>query len=349
MEEKEFALDLAAIDRDQQISRPATGICRSTPPSITVMFNPAMARPVHHYPAAVPPPFHHHAAGAMLPPPPPFHHAAGALPPPPPPPFGVPVRTVWSHNLDAELGVLRRFAWRARYAAVNVQYPGVVVHGAAAGQQQDPAAPAADERYAVIKANVDALKPLQVGLAIGTDDGRVLAWEFNLSGFDAAADPHAARSVEYLAGRGMDLDAHRLHGVPAARLASELHHCGLLRRPGLSWVAYAGAYHVAYLLKVVTGGKPLPADVAGFLGVAQRFLGGGDVYDVACMAGDCPNIPVGLERVAAMLGLAPPLVSPRLAGAGSVLALQAFVALKFGVFGGDVNRYRGLLRGLQVT
>ncbi|KAL6876321.1 hypothetical protein ACP4OV_012893 [Aristida adscensionis] len=303
------------------------------------MFNPARPpRPNVPYPAAAPPTLLHDAAGATL---------------PPPLPFGVPVRTVWAYNLDAEMAVLRRVAWRARYAAVNVQYPGVV-HGAGAhGQQpQDHTALSAAGRYAAVKVNVDALKPLQVGLAVGTDDGGVVAWEFNLRGFDAATDPHSAPSVEYLAGRGMDLDTHRLHGVPAPRLASELHRCGLLRRPDLSWISYAGAYHVAYLMKILTGGAPLPGDVAGFLGVVRWLLGDGDVYDVACMAGECPSLPVGLERVASVLGLAPPPVGPRLAGAAAVLALRAFLALKFGVFGGDVTHvsmYRLLLHGLQDT
>ncbi|XP_062227614.1 probable CCR4-associated factor 1 homolog 11 [Phragmites australis] len=274
---------------------------------------------------------------------PPFPYAAVA--PLPPPPFGVPVRVVWAHNVDAEMHVLQDFARRARYVAFVVHYPGVV-HGAAG--QQDHNKLAAEKRYAIIKANVDALKPLQVGIAVGTDDGRCLAWEFNLRGFDRETDPHAARSVEYLAERGMDFDAHRLHGIPMATLTAWFHHCRLLRRRGLPWIAYAGAYHVAYLLKVITGGKLLPGDIAGFLGVVQQFLGV-DVYDVARMARDCPSLPVGLERVAYMLRLAPPLGSPQLAGAGGVLALQAFVTLKFGVFGGDVNRYRGLLHGLQIT
>jgi CCR4-NOT transcription complex subunit 7/8 len=49
---------------------------------------------------------------------------------------------------------------------------------------------------------------------------------------------------------------------------------------GLSWVTYAGAYHVAYLIKVVTGSRPLPNDVAGFV-TAVRHFHNDQVYDVA--------------------------------------------------------------------
>ncbi|XP_062201475.1 probable CCR4-associated factor 1 homolog 11 [Phragmites australis] len=257
-----------------------------------------------------------------------------------PPPFGVPVHAVWADNLDAQLGAVQYFAARARCVAVTVHYPGVV-HGAS----QDQTMLTAEQRYAIVKANVDALKPLQVGLSICTHDGRLAAWEFNLSGFDPAVDPYAAHSVSYLAFRGLDVDAHRLNGIPMTRLTTALRFCGLVYRPGISWTTYAGAYHVAYLMKVISGGNKLPGDMARFLGAVRRCLG--EVYDVARMAGDCQDMPVGLERVASRLRLAPPLFSSQLAGAGSVLALQAFMILRCHEFQGDLNRHRGVLQGLQ--
>ncbi|CAL5038721.1 unnamed protein product [Urochloa decumbens] len=262
---------------------------------------------------------------------PPFHYAGGAAPLHAPPPPVIPVRVVWAGNLDAELRFLRVVSTSACFVSFSVHYPGVVVHGCATPPLADHNALTAEQRYATIKANADALKPLQVGLAVGTRDGRCLAWEFNLRGFDrAAGDPHAPCSVRYLEEeRGMDLDAHRARGIPMARLTDALHRSGLLHRRDLPWICHAGAYHLAYLLK--------------------RFLGGDVVYDVACVAGDCPFLPVGLERIADKLDLARPVGSPLLAGAGAVLALQAFVFLQVCVFQGDVQRYRGLLHGLQVT
>ncbi|CAN6169893.1 unnamed protein product [Urochloa humidicola] len=91
----------------------------------------------------------------------------------------------------------------------------------------------------------------------------------------------------------------------------------------------------------------LPYSLTGFLDVVRERLGD-DVYDVARMAVEV-GLPPGLERVAAALYLLPATLSPRLAGAGSVLALQAFMRLKFDRFGGDVNRFRGLIHGIQVV
>ncbi|CAN6305824.1 unnamed protein product [Urochloa humidicola] len=257
-------------------------------------------------------------------------------------PFRVPVRAVWADTLDAVRRDMGYFAAHARCVAVKVHYPGVIVH--------DAAAVAAEEKhYATMKANADTLKPLQVGLAVCTDDGRVVAWEFNLSDFDPASDLHAADSLVHLRSRGLSCAEHRLRGIPMAELTALLRRSGLLvNRPGVSWITHTGAYHLAYLMKVISGGKPLPGDVAGFLASVRRSFGE-DVYDVATMAADCPNLPVGLEQIAESLRLPPPLSAHSLAGAGSVLALEAFLKLKPQVFRDDVARYRGVLQGLHTV
>ncbi|CAN6207658.1 unnamed protein product [Urochloa humidicola] len=283
--------------------------------------------------------------------PPPHYHAAPPMPPPPPPPPpGIPVRRVWDFNFDPEMQFLRNFAVNARYAAVSVHYPGVPQSG------HGPAAATAEQRYGAMKGNVDARKPIQLGLAVYNDFGHVAAWEFNLRGFDPAADAHTRDSLEYLEGRGLKFRDHNESGVAPARLAAGLNGCGLFRRPGVSWATYAGSYHVAYLMKLLSAGGGgngnggnvvLPYSLAGFLDVVRERLGD-DVYDVARMAVEV-GLPSGMERVAAALSLLPAALSPSLAGAGSVLVLQAFMRLKYDRFGGDVNRFRGLIHGIQVV
>ncbi|KAF8689390.1 hypothetical protein HU200_041933 [Digitaria exilis] len=265
-------------------------------------------------------------------------------PPPPPPPFRVPVHAVWADNIDAVRRHMGYFAAHAVCVAVKVHYPGVIHH------QDDGVAALTtpEKRYAVVKANVDALKPLQLGLAICTDDGRVAAWEFNLSDFDPAVDAHAAHSLLHLQSRGLDVHQHRQRGIPMEELGKLLRFSGLLsNRPGVSWITHTGAYPLAYLMKVLDGGKQqLRGDMAGFLDAVRRSLGE-EVYDVATMAADRPDMPVGLEYIAGRLGVAPPLATNLLAGAGSVLALQAFINLRSQVFRGDMTRYRGVLQGLH--
>ncbi|XBI49031.1 hypothetical protein VPH35_112666 [Triticum aestivum] len=293
----------------------------------------------------------------MFPPPPslPFHHTFPVVQAPPPfyfhavavpvPSSAVPVCSVWAWNFRDESDKLCHLAWKARYVAVDMHYPGLVHH---AGKDHNILT--VEERYAVVKANVDALKPLQVGIALRDQHGQHLgAWEFNLRGFCAQADPHDDSSLAYLAGRGLDVDRLSVRGLSAKMLREALLRSGLLDpRCARSWITYAGAYHVAYLLKIVTGGAPLPQDMAGFVGAVRYYLGD-QVYDVARMAADpdCPAMPLGLERIATHLGFGPPLGSPRLAAAAGVHALQVFMRLKYRELGGDVERHRGLLQGLH--
>lgn len=256
--------------------------------------------------------------------------------------FGIPVLEVWADNFHDVEAAIGYFAANARCVAVDLHYPGVV-HGAG---HHDLAALTAEQRYATVKANVDALKPLQLGLAVLTDAGKVAAWEFNLSDFDPAVDPHAVSSVSYLRGRGLKCDELRARGIPVAKLTRALRL--MSSRPGVSWVTHTGAYHAAYLMKIVSGGNRLPSDITRFMAAVRRSLGE-DVYDVATMASDCRDMPVGLEGIASRLGVPPPLSVHPLAGAGSVLALGAFMKLQFHVFRGNVTRYRGLLQGLQAA
>ncbi|KAK1646622.1 hypothetical protein QYE76_064427 [Lolium multiflorum] len=273
----------------------------------------------------------------VCPPPPRFNHAVYM----PPPHADVPVRPVWASNFDLESASLRSFAAGARYVAVNVQYPGLVhLPG------KDHNALTDEQRYALLKANVDALKPIQVGIAVRDRHGMSCAWEFNLSDFRRLADPHDVNSIAYLAGRGLNVDTLAQHGVDARSIGAMLLSSGLIGpESGLTWITYTGAYHVAYLLKILTGGDPLPPDEGKFVGAVRQFLGE-QVYDVARMAADCPALPVGLERIAAHLGFHPPWASPRLAAAAGLRALLVFERLEQGEFGGNVERYKGRLQGM---
>ncbi|RLM54254.1 hypothetical protein C2845_PM10G11540 [Panicum miliaceum] len=66
------------------------------------------------------------------------------------------------------------------------------------------------------------------------NNGRCLAFEFNLRGFNHATDPHALGSVRYLEEHGMSLDEHRVRRIPMERLTDALHRSGLLHRRDVS-------------------------------------------------------------------------------------------------------------------
>ncbi|KAG8075650.1 hypothetical protein GUJ93_ZPchr0006g42406 [Zizania palustris] len=255
------------------------------------------------------------------------------------------IRPVWASNFHFELAFLKDVAVDALYVAVNVQYPGVVVHRT----DKHPNTLTMEERYAAIKANVDELmKPLQVGIFIQNARRQYVAWEFNLSDFDPAVDRHSISSLNYLSHRGLHVAALRRYGIPAAALTQELISCSLFQRPEIFWITYAGAYHVAYLIKIITGGAQLPGSIAEFLNTARQLLGP-NIYDVARMAAKFVDLPVGLEQIAKHLGIMPPTWSPALAGAGgtAVRILGVFMILRDFRLDSDMIAYKGLLQGLQ--
>ncbi|KAL6634354.1 hypothetical protein ACP70R_027025 [Stipagrostis hirtigluma subsp. patula] len=257
------------------------------------------------------------------------------------------VRSVWADSFAAESAVLCDVATRATHVAFNVQYPGCIVPGFGGGQKHYTALDA-DERYAHVQANVNPLQPLQVGLAVRTDDGRLLAWEFNLSNFDIATDGVyrcAPDSVAYLANRGVDFWRLKYDGVPGYRLRWLLRDSGLIRaRP--RWATFAGAFHVAYLLKIMVG-EYLPAGLDGFMGLVRDKIGA-NVYDVKLMAREHDQGCRGpLKLIAKQLGVAPTEGEVKgLAGAAAVLALQSFEVLK-AKLGNKADEYCNKLCGLQ--
>jgi hypothetical protein len=96
------------------------------------------------------------------------------------------------------------------------------------------------------------VNPLQVGIAVRTDDGELYTWSFNL---DILSDYYRCwpPSVAYLASRGLDFYQLRYDGIPGYRLRWLL--------PASSeppeWTTFTGGYHVAKLLS----GELLPPEL----------------------------------------------------------------------------------------
>uniref|UniRef100_A0A0E0LCB0 poly(A)-specific ribonuclease n=1 Tax=Oryza punctata TaxID=4537 RepID=A0A0E0LCB0_ORYPU len=218
------------------------------------------------------------------------------------------VRSVWAHNFTAESAILCAVAPRTVYAALNVQYPGCVVAAAAAGDVRcyyDDLT--VEEWYQVVRVNADELKPLQLGLAVRTADGRLFAWEFSMNNFDLAIDGDMCEpaSIDYLRCHGMDFNALPWSGVGASSLSFLLWSSGLLAtRP--SWATFAGAYHVAYLARIMLAGtsRRLPADVGAFEEMVRSLLGH-HVYDVRLLAGELRGLLADVARQLAVLSSRP--------------------------------------------
>lgn len=240
------------------------------------------------------------------------------------------VHSVWHDNFDTESTRLLTIAPRAIHVTVSVQYPGCAVAQAGTGGRRKYAQLTTEERYDMVKANVNELHPIQVGLAIRTDDGgsELVVFEFNLRGFDInnPANLRDPASIAHLRGRGVDFGRLPHARIEPHRLRSLLLGSGLLQtRP--SWATFTGAYHIGYLMKILTGAE-VPSGLDAFMAMATATLREG-VYDVKRLAAEVNTANRFLLReIATCLGVVPAVAQGMVTGADTVSTLQCFEALR---------------------
>ncbi|CAL9781195.1 unnamed protein product [Musa acuminata subsp. burmannicoides] len=194
------------------------------------------------------------------------------------------VRSVWAWNLEYEFSIIASLVDRFSYVAFDTEFPGFLYRTRRPHRLLPPSL-----RYAFLKANVDKMELVQLGLTlfdafgdlpdIGTG-GRVgFVWEFNFREFDVRRDPHAPDSVDLLRSSGIDFDRLPLYGIDSGQFAAHLHrstlvaHCRFCRPHSTRWIAFHSCYDFAYLIKVLGFGRPLPNTLEEFLGLVNLLFG----------------------------------------------------------------------------
>lgn len=245
----------------------------------------------------------------------------------------VEVRSVWAHNLDEEFALIRSAVPFHPFVALDTEYPGVVV--TSEGSYCTLTLP---QRYDLIRANVDALRIVQVGLTLSDAAGNLpcalcidgtyvrYVWEFNFRDFDISRDRYAPSSVELLKANGIDFQKNQAWGIDSGRFAAHLATSGLLsfgHFSPVSWVTFQGAYDFAFLVKVLTRDCKLPTTVREFLEIV-RFFFGNKVFDVKHLSKHCRGLYGGLERVASAVKVERAVGSRHQSGSDSLLTWQVF-------------------------
>ncbi|XP_003561201.1 probable CCR4-associated factor 1 homolog 11 [Brachypodium distachyon] len=258
------------------------------------------------------------------------------------------IREVWKHNLRESLAQIAALLPNYPVICLDTEFPGTI--------HDDPATPrhlrSAHESYALVRRNADELRHLlQLGLALVGAGGRALpvVWQFNFRGFDPArGDPHSPASIAMLEAHGLDFGRLKAHGIDPRAFADEFNRSGFARMPGLSWVAFSGAYDFAYLAKVLRRGRRLPETLDGFKGLVGRLFGPW-VLDVKYIARTC-GIRGGLEQVAGALGVERAAGRAHNAGSDSLLTADVLLALiaRFFTYVDVRSVYAGAIDGLVV-
>lgn len=167
------------------------------------------------------------------------------------------IRQVWSWNFEAEFVELLAAASSGgtRLLAIDVEFPGFL--------REEPRHATREQKYRVLRDNVDNLKPIQLGAAIASDDGTLIgAWSFNFQ-FDPRYDLHSPTSLQFLCEAGVDFARHSTEGVSHELFGKRLAKSPLVRSLDLCWVVFSGFYDWGYILKLVSG-QALPYTVTDF-------------------------------------------------------------------------------------
>ncbi|KAK4123097.1 CAF1-domain-containing protein [Parathielavia appendiculata] len=203
------------------------------------------------------------------------------------------IREVWKHNLHEEMANLRDLVDRYPYIAMDTEFPGVVARpmGGFRGKS--------DYHYQCLRANVDLLKVIQIGIALFNEDGEQpparpsstdsaelrrtgnqaplpYAWQFNFK-FSLKDEMYNQTSIESLQQAGIDFALLERDGIDPHEFASLLIPSGLVCFDDVRWISFHGGYDFGYLTKLLIC-RPLPCDEVEFDQLMKLYFP--STYDV---------------------------------------------------------------------
>ncbi|XP_057451082.1 probable CCR4-associated factor 1 homolog 11 [Lotus japonicus] len=263
------------------------------------------------------------------------------------------IREVWAFNLEAEFQLIRGLIHRYPFISMDTEFPGVIFKPAEPHNHRNLRP---TDTYRFIKANVDVLNLIQVGLTLsdavgnlpdlGTDDCTFI-WQFNFRDFNVTRDAHAPDSVALLRSQGIDFARNASAGVDSARFARLMMWSGLLRNNAVSWLTFHSAYDFAYLIKILTR-RSLPVRLEDFLRVVRVFFGD-KVYDIKHLVKFCDSLYGGLDRIGQILKVDRVAGKSHQAGSDSLHTMQVFQKIKDVYFDNDgYKKHVNVLYGLEL-
>ncbi|KAL9689857.1 hypothetical protein QQ045_010248 [Rhodiola kirilowii] len=198
------------------------------------------------------------------------------------------IRIVTRHNFRVEFSAINYLINATRYNKVSfdTEYPGQLFHSDPK-QSLHPAA-----AYSLMKANVDDLKLIQVGLVVSDAEGNlphfntnfVYVWEFLLSDFDVDNDEGDNDSIGLLMRQGVDFEFNLREGINRRDFVTMLMWSGLVGRGNsrVTWITFNGAHQKPYVTTVridqITGGDVVQRDSAEVHGVSNYSSMEGVLY-----------------------------------------------------------------------
>lgn len=260
------------------------------------------------------------------------------------------IREVWASNLEYEFSLIRQVIHQYSFISLDTEFPGVIHLPKVDRRYLTPS-----DHYHYLKANVDALKLIQVGLTLSDAKGNLpnfggsnsYIWEFNFCDFDVNNDLYNQDSIAMLCRQGIDFNRNFYHGVNSVRFAELMIASVLVFHKSIVWVTFSSAYDFGYLVKILTQNN-LPNSLEGFLNMVEALFGK-NVYDMKHMMKFCNALYGGLERVATTLNVGRAAGKSHQAGSDSLLTWHVFKKMMDTCFVNNMaQKHAGVLFGLEM-
>ncbi|CAR21350.1 CCR4-NOT core DEDD family RNase subunit POP2 [Lachancea thermotolerans CBS 6340] len=271
-----------------------------------------------------------------------------------PPPTYFVVREVWSNNLHAEFMSIRKLVDQYNYVSISTEFVGTIARPMGNFRSKN------DYHYQTMRANVDLLNPVQIGISLSDANGnkpenKHSTWQFNFH-FDVTKEMVSAESLELLKKSGINFERHQNFGVLAFEFAQLLIDSGLIS-DNVTWVSYHAAYDFGFLVNMLMNNS-MPNNKEDYVWWVQQFVP--NFYDLNLINKFSQQHPsqlqqqhqpqFTLETMADELGI--PRFSLFSSTAGqSLLALLTFTTLlnlplPQPQLGPDLTRYKNMIYGI---
>ena len=228
------------------------------------------------------------------------------------------IREVYQDNFIEEIKKLSSLLNQFKYIAFDTEFPGVVFQSPIQSREA---------YYKQIKANVDKLKLIQLGITICDEKGNypkgISTWQFNLK-FDLNNDKYSPESIALLTNSGIVFEALSEKGIPFDIFGEYLVTSGLILNEDLHWISFHGIYDFAYLLKYITN-LPLPETENLFFDTLKMYFV--NFYDIRVLVRSHDHFRGSLMKLGQELSLSRTGIQHQ-AGSDSLLTSEVYFKLK---------------------